>query len=381
MIDVTILAGYDPVYSSRTASRLLRATLREDINQPSELVITLPGDHDALPGLMGEYGALTVVGKSGGDEVLRFEGRVVAWKQDTNLTTMVTAESRLACLADSVIPPFHFPEDVAGDPAYQAAAASGNVVEYFLGWILAQHNAQTQPHQHVSLGSVTVTDPNNYIARSSDTYLTTADVIKTRLLGTALGGYWREGADGVSLDYLSEATEQTRSLELGRDLTEISVSRDWTDAYSVIIPVGADGLTISSLPDGSVAPDIEKTGDRLYSVYGSRLYGSVARVVEWPDVTLPARLQSKAAAKLAAASAPPTVSVSAIDRAWVDSSLDLLRVGESYPVTSYPHGLYELPMRLSGLTRDLLKPGKSTINFGQVQRTQTGAVAALQASR
>lgn len=49
MIDVTIMAGYDPVYSSRTASRLLRATLREDINQPSELVITLPATMTPCP--------------------------------------------------------------------------------------------------------------------------------------------------------------------------------------------------------------------------------------------------------------------------------------------------------------------------------------------
>ena len=74
----------------------------------------------------------------------------------------------MAVLNDSIIPPFNFPEDFTEDASYKAAAASGNVVEFFFRWILSQHNAQVTAEQQIKPGVITVSDQNNYITRSSE---------------------------------------------------------------------------------------------------------------------------------------------------------------------------------------------------------------------
>lgn len=389
MIRLEIRAGNPEVviYSSLTPDDLLEARLHEEINRAWSLRLRLPYNHAALARLT-QHEAVRVyfLRTSVSYTIARYLGRVVSVKRDTMRTATVDVEGRLACLNDTVIPPFHFPEDVASDPAYQTAAATGNVVDYFLRWIIGQHNAQVGTSQQITVGTVTVTDPNNYIARSSDSYMTTAEVIKTRLLDSALGGYYVSGRLDDTIEYYASAPVSSgRTISLGRDILSIDISEDSTEAFSDIVPIGSEGLTISGQPDGAIDTDLTKAGDRIYSAARRALYGRVARVVEWPDVTQASRLQTKAAALLAAEAVPQEVSISAIDSAWVSADDNTvspalwtpLRIGYAYPVTSEPHGLQAQPMLLSSITRDLLQPGRSTVTLGRLPRTQTAAVANL----
>lgn len=68
-----------------------------------------------------------------------------------------------------------------------ATPGPSNVVAFWLGKLLDAHNAQVTEGQQVKLGQVTVTDPNNYIARSSTDYATTWATITDKLTGSALG--------------------------------------------------------------------------------------------------------------------------------------------------------------------------------------------------
>lgn len=76
----------------------------------------------------------------------------------------ITCEGVLAFLLDSIIRPFDFPNDEQfSDLDYE----HDNGIEYFLNWIISKHNEQAKEFQKIQLGNVTVTDPNNYLTRSS----------------------------------------------------------------------------------------------------------------------------------------------------------------------------------------------------------------------
>ena len=128
-----------------------------------------------------------------------YKGRVIKDTREFDLTRRIETEGLLACLNDSVIPPFAFPEDFQDDAAYITAAESGNVIRFFLEWVLAEHNSQVGPDQQIELGDVTVADPNNYISRSSSDYLTSMEVVKKKL-EELMGGY-------LLADYSGEVTK------------------------------------------------------------------------------------------------------------------------------------------------------------------------------
>ncbi len=132
----------------------------------------------------------------------------------------------MAFLLDTVIRPFDFPND---DQFSSLDYDHDNVIEYFLNWVLENHNNQAKDFQKIKLGTVTVTDPNNYIARSSIEYLNCFEVIKTRLL-ELLGGYLRVRyeLDEIYLDYIEDFTSDgkkagnklvcTQKIEFGENL-------------------------------------------------------------------------------------------------------------------------------------------------------------------
>ena len=118
-----------------------------------------------------------------------YRGRITSDIKDFYGAHKIATEGIMAALNDSIIPPFNFPEDFENDTAYKAAAASGNVVDFFFRWILGQHNSQVSAEQQIRPGVCTVTDPNNYITRSSKEYATAMSTISDKLIKSALGGY------------------------------------------------------------------------------------------------------------------------------------------------------------------------------------------------
>ena len=138
----------------------------------------------------------------------------------------------MAFLLDTVIRPFDFPND---DQFSSLDYDHDNVIEYFLNWVLENHNNQAKDFQKIKLGTVTVTDPNNYIARSSIEYLNCFEVIKTRLL-ELLGGYLRVRyeLDEIYLDYIGDFTSDgkkagnklvcTQKIEFGENLQKKALS-------------------------------------------------------------------------------------------------------------------------------------------------------------
>lgn len=304
-----------------------------------------------------------------------YRGRITRDTIDFYGVHTVETEGLLACLNDSIIEPFTYPEDFTEDAGYQEAAAAGNVVEYLFRWLLAQHNAQVSTEQQLKPGTCTVTDPNNYITRSSTDYQTTMEAIRSKLFGSSLGGHLliRYETDGNYLDYYADLPlTNTQPVEFAANLLDLTTELDGTDIYTAILPLGKDGLTIAELSDTDLTDDLVKSGKIIYSKSGIAAHGRITRCIKWDDVTVPANLQTKAKAALAdnGLAMPETITVRAVDLGWQDA-VQHFRVGRMTLLASTPHG-YRASYPLLELSPDILDPGNTQITMGATRATYTG---------
>lgn len=364
---------YDPRFA--TAEDKLMITEPDvylAVGKAGEMSFVLQPDHPYLDRLQRMQGVVSLLD----DGVPVYRGRITKDNATYYGSRKITTEGLMACLNDSVMPPFNFPGDVEEDKEYQTAAASGNVVEYFFRWVLARHNAQVSEAQQIKPGVCTVTDSNNYIARSSTEYLPTMEVLTTRLPKSALGGHLliRYEADGNYLDYYADLPlTNTQRVEYAANLLDIVSERDGTEIYTSILPVGKDGLTIADIADGDLTDDLVKDGLTVYSRSGVAAYGRINRYVRWDDVTVAANLLAKAKASVSSSglATQESITMQAVDLGWQDS-VQHFRVGRMTLLVSTPHG-YNAAYALMELQPDILSPGNTRITLGATRRTFTGS--------
>jgi hypothetical protein len=342
------------------------------VGKACEMTFTLCADHPYLSNLRRMSGLVELL-----DGTLPiYRGRITTDTKDFYGAHKIETEGIMAALNDSIIKPFSFPEDFKDDDDYKAAAANGNVVDFFFRWILAQHNSQVSTEQQIKPGVCTVTDSNNYITRSASEYATAMSTVSDKLIKSALGGYLliRYEDDGNYLDYYAALPlTNTQSVEFAENLLDLSSETDGTNIYTAILPEGKDGLTIEALSDGDLTDDFVKSGLTIYSKSGVATYGRITRHVKWDDVTVAANLQAKAKAALAdnGLSMPETITCKAVDLGWQDG-IQHFRVGRMTAIFSTPHG-YSASYPLMELAPDILDPGNTQITLGATQQTYTGA--------
>ena len=342
------------------------------VSKAGEMSFTVDAEHPYLSNLRRMSGLVELL--DGTFPIYR--GRITSDIKDFYGAHKIETEGIMAVLNDSIIPPFNFPVDFEDDTTYKAAAASGNVVEFFFRWILSQHNAQVTAEQQIKPGVVTVSDPNNYITRSSEEYATAMTTISDKLLKSSLGGNLliRYEDDGNYLDYYAALPlTNTQTVKFAENLLDLSSETDGADIYTAILPEGKDGLTIGNLPDGDLTDDLVKSGKIIYSKSGVSTYGRITRHIKWDDVTVDTNLREKAKAALDdnGLSMPETITCKAVDLGWQEG-IQHFRVGRMTALVSTPHG-YSASYPLMELDPDILDPGNTQITLGATRRTFTGS--------
>ena len=366
-----LLDGSLPLYDPRDPSLTIRdPSCYLAVGDAGRLDFTIDPDHPYIDqiALMRR-----VVLNADGRTIYR--GRIRRAVKAFDLPITVETEGLLACLNDSIIPPYNFPAEWEEheDAEYLAAYESGNVIKFFLGWLLDQHNSQVGPDQQIQLGEVTVTDPNNYLYRASESRMTTMEAVKKKLL-EGLGGYpLVDYSQPVPvLHYYADLPlTNVQSVEYGENLLDLTTETDATETYTAILPVGKEGLTISALPDGELTPGYFKSGEIIYSQVAEDAQNGqrITRLEEWQDVTQAEHLQTKALTKLSTegVKAARTITVKAID---LGGTGDVSRfvVGRYVQLTSRPHG-YNVAYPLTELSPDILNPGNTEITLGETIKT------------
>lgn len=333
-----------------------------------------------------------------------FRGRMTEDTKDFNNGKAVDLEGAMAFFNDSVVPPFNFPDDFLGDADYITASESGNVVEFFLNWLVENHNSQVQDFQKFKLGNVTVSDPNNYITRSSSNLSNTWEILKTKLFESALGGYLciRYESDGNYIDYLSEFTlTNTQEIHFGKNLLDLKKTEDANETYSAIVPIGAEidveveaadeasdelgeaateKLSLENIEDGAITDDIYKITLKnglhaLYSKNAVEEYGWIFAPVSkttWEEVTKAQNLLSKGVEWLSTQGIKETdtVEITAADLHFTDSQISSFRIYRKINVITEPHDISD-DYDLTKLDIDLLNPQNTKITVGETKLTLT----------
>lgn len=308
-----------------------------------------------------------------------FRGRITTDVKPIDNRLNVDVEGVLAYTNDTIIPPFDFPS------GFSEAETAENVVEYFLGWILEQHNAQADDFQKLKLGTVTVSDPNNYITRSSTVYASTWDTIKSKLFDSGLGGYLliRHESDGNYVDYLETfSLTNTQHIVYGENLRDITQKADATSTYSAIFPRGAEvesdngkyTITLESLADGDLTDDLVKEGKYIWSRSARAMYGWICMPLSktvWKDVTTTTNLQNKAIEALTGDGMliSNTQTFKAVDLHFTDTQIQTFRAFRNVVVESSVHGVDRVTYPLTKLSGDILNPQNTTITVGSTIRS------------
>ena len=349
------------------------------VGEAGEMSFTLSPGHPYASRITRTKGVVEL--RSDGRPI--FKGRIRKDTRGFYKSREIEVEGLLACLNDSVIPPFDFPADFQNDAGYIQAAATGNVVEFFLGWLLDQHNAQVGQAQKIQLGEVTVRDPNNYISRASSSYLTTMEAVRKKL-EDLLGGHLLADYSGeiTRLHYYEDLPlTNVQPVTFGQNLLDLVSELDNAETCTAILPVGADGLTIEELPDGEIQPGVWKQGRIVYSKETEDALGCrITRMVEWKDVTLATNLRTKAAAQLTGEGVKTvqTITVKAADLGAVED-LPRFVVGRYVLLDSAPHG-FEAAYPLMELDPDILDPGNTEITLGSTVKAATDIAHANQSA-
>lgn len=282
-----------------------------------------------------------------------WRGRVLSTVMRTDKSMEIEFEDLLAYLLDSVQRPFDF---------------SGSV-EDFLDYILTQHNMQVTSAQKINIGTVTVTDPNNYIHRSSIDYLSSWEVIESRLIKTH-GGYLRlrHESDGMYLDYLIGTQDDLPTalnvIEYGENLTELVEEVSADDTYSACIPLGAkiklEDDTGEEIEQRLTVESVNGGLDYIVNDAALAQYGWICAPIKdttWDDVTLPENLLTKAREFLnnRGVKLKNTLTLKAIDQ-----DFDFL---SNVRVQSTPHNISKIYL-LTEKQTPLADPKGATITLG-----------------
>ena len=149
---------------------ITQAQVQEDAESIDCLTLAAPFNHPYLSSIVPL--ASTIVCKKGSAVV--FEGRALDNGSDFYNTHTWTCESCLAYLKDTIQPPYEYSGTLRG------------LLEQFI----SVHNNAVESKKQFTIGNVTVTDDNDYIAYSNSEFSVTLDAIRDKLIKTH-GGFLR----------------------------------------------------------------------------------------------------------------------------------------------------------------------------------------------
>lgn len=344
-----IYADDELIYDSTLTDYVItKGVITRELNKSGSFVFTIYSSHPYYNRIQKMKTLITVYK---GDKKV-FRGRVINEVIGFFKDKTFTCEGELGFLRDSIQRPFEF---------------TGTPLELLTSFV-DNHNSQVDSYKRFTIGTVTVTDPNDYISRSNSGYETTSDNLYSRLIDP-MGGYIfiteDEAGNRVINWYKDSPYRSEQKIEFGENLLSFTRTNRAEDIATAIIPLGVEiedeatqtksRLTISEVNEGV---------DYVYDESAISLYGWIFKTETWDDVTVASNLKSKAEAFLSEKIKQNiTIELSAVDLSLLDSSIDDFSLGDYIRITSDPHNLND-DYLLQKQTIDLLKPENDSITLG-----------------
>lgn len=202
-----------------------------------------------------------------------FEGRIILSPEQMTSSgefyKVVTCESELAYLNDTKVRVWDVSEST----------------EAFITRVINNHNAHTSVDKQFEVGNIEYT--NTITCKTN--YENSGNCIIDKVVNIVGEGYLNiRKEDGIRyLDYIPFLPGSSGDINLGENMKDMIVGKDFTNIASKVIPLGKDNLTIESVNNGLdylVNPDVEGYG--------------LEQTLEFKDITDPTELMQKAQAKL-----------------------------------------------------------------------------------
>lgn len=342
--------------------------LTQKVNLPDELQFTIDPMHPKYGSIVRLASRIRVYRDRALISILRPLDNTLNMRKQEKWV----CEGVIAWLKDAIIRPFAF---------------QGSPTDLFAKF-LTEYNNQVSQAQQIAIGTVTVTDPNDYIVRSSESYLTAYDAIQTRCVGSSLGGYlYVTYPSGVpTLNWLASAPDtSTQIIEFGENLTAFSRAVYGGNTYTACVPLGAkdeDGvpLTIESVNDGKDYIVNQTLADAYGVIYAP------TKETTWSDVTIAANLKTKATQWLTniGATVKERIDLGAIDLHNADANVESFQFLDNILVKSTPHGLsasyilteIRIPLNIPSATQITLG-GERLSLISELSQTQASAATII----
>lgn len=350
MSNVQMYADGILAYDNRLSDYAMQQILiEEEVNKGGTCTISMLPGHPAYD-LFPAFRTPVEVYR---DNKLRFRGRPLPLSDETYGIRTIICEGELCWLNDAVIRPYLYqsdPESIFTD-------------------IIAKYNAVVEPWKRFDVGTVTVTDSNNYI-RLESTSAQSAYAVVMKLIDRC-GGYifFETLESGVRTINWYEEMPYTCSQEVAFGSNLISYTKEPNlDTFATrIIPYGAkdtDGNRLQINVDGK---------DYIQDDEAVSLRGVIEASVTWDDITIEDNLKDRAAQWLdVAKNIPYSIKLSAVDLSKQGYDMDSFMIGQRVPAASVPYelsGYYDL----IALTEDLCDPRIGNATFGKESSSIIGS--------
>ena len=332
---------------------ILTPKLKLDVNGAGSLSFVMPPGNLLYNSIKKLKSIITV--EEDGDII--FRGRVMDDTRDFYNQKSVYCEGDRSFLLDSLKKPYSY---------------NGNVQAFFRE-LVSGHNGQVDAEKRFTVGNITAVDQALTMEAEDDSYQSTSDAIENRLLG-AYGGYLAtRTAGGVTyLDWLKEPSgADAREISFSVNLLELKDKLDAADIFTVLLPLGAssvddDGNEQDPVSIASVNGGVEYIQDDD----AVSLYGKIWRAQTWSNEDDPSALLAKAREFLKTGALLRTITLTAVDMHFIDSTAASIRIGDKVHILANPHGM-DLTMTCAQMEIDLLNPENTTYTFGEPPRTLT----------
>lgn len=298
------------------------------------------------------------------DEI--FRGRVTHDEKDFYNQKDVYCEGELSFLVDSIVRPY----------SYQGG------VKALFSQFLNNHNSQVDSEKQFQIGTVNVTDPNDYITRESSDYPKSLDEMNAKLVNL-LGGYFRPRLEKGNryLDYVTDyGSVSDQVIEFGTNLLDLTEYISAEDIFTVLIPLGAEQeedsegnsagrLTIASVNNGK---------DYIEDAAAVSLFGRIWKVQKWDDVTAAGNLLTKGTELLQSGiEMAVSLSIKAFDMHLLNVDTSRIKLGDQVRVVSLPHKLDKYFL-CSKISYDLVNPENTVYTLGLTFASMTDKMVTQQ---
>ena len=334
-------------------------TVTEEINSIPAFNFTIyinnPGYYELYP-LTTEVSVI----ETNTSEVI-FEGRVLQVSDNMDSSGLfykeVICEGILGYLCDSV-------------PLYTADGSDGYVkfvgttVLSALSTIIMLHNQLADDSK-----KFIVAEDDYFNSKKFENYSLTPEnstwkTIQKIIMETAGGEVYAKRINGQNWIFLKQQQGEkitNTTIEIAKNLENLSAENDFSDFCTRIIPIGKDHLRISGV---SQSGDISVHDGVVDSISGIAQFGVIAKPYICNDILSVEKLTAAGINYLKSKSAVlKRYSITALDLSYIDRSFSRFRLGNSYRVINSVMGIDE-HMRIVRKTTNLSEPYRSEIEIG-----------------